>query len=225
MSPPLNNSLVVDDSANTPPSPPGPLWQHLNAAVHREPIASVVHALYWIVVLTMITPMATMFLCVQAVYAIVVWALGLSADHNTYHPQKQPNKNGASIEMAIVITGCDSGFGQELALQAAHAGFVVFAGCLSATSFDQFATTDIIPIVMNVTKDDDVREAVERVQKWTQAPDKKMRVLHALCNNAGILVPGFVDWNDLSAVQKTMDGTFIAVRGVAVCRLLGVLVS
>lgn len=188
--------------------PPGPLLQKLNALLHQEPIASVAHALYWIFALTVMTPMATIFLCAQAVYAVLVWTLGLTGE-DKYHPRALSSEK----ELAVVITGCDTGFGKELALIAANAGFVVFAGCLSKDSFAQFKDTTIIPIVMDVTKDADVQATVEAVEKWIAAKKDKSRVLHALCNNAGILISGFVDWHDLSAVQKTMDGKLNAAVG------------
>ena len=197
-------------------SPPGPLVQKVNAALHREPLASVAHAIYWIFALTVVTPTASMFLCLQAVYAVVAWALQWTGV-DAHHPQKGGAKKK---EMAIVITGCDSGFGKELALVASNAGFVVFAGCLSKDSFAQFKETTVIPLVMDVTKDKDVEAAVQAVQNWIIAKDSNKnesssRVLHALCNNAGILLPGFVDWNDLSSIQKTMDGTLLETLRVA----------
>ena len=192
-------------------TPPGPQLQYVNALLHQEPLASVAHAVYWIFVLTVVTPVATIFLCVQAVVAPLVWVLGLTGQ-DAYNPKKN---NSLNKELAVVITGCDTGFGKELALLASNAGFVVFAGCLSSDTFQQFKETTIIPIVMDVTKDSDVQAAAQKVQEWIAKESGKSRVLHALCNNAGILVTGFVDWNDLSAVQKTMDGMFLSfIAGV-----------
>ncbi|KIH46717.1 hypothetical protein ANCDUO_23228 [Ancylostoma duodenale] len=41
---------------------------------------------------------------------------------------------------AVLITGCDSGFGRELALRCIAKGFTVFAGCL----------TEKVPLVLLV---------------------------------------------------------------------------
>ena len=39
-----------------------------------------------------------------------------------------------SEEQAVVVTGCDTGFGHDFALTLAEAGFTVFAGCLREES-------------------------------------------------------------------------------------------
>lgn len=173
----------------------------MNALLHQEPIASLAYAVFWISLLTVATPVASIFLMIQAVYNISLWALGWDGE-NKFDPSKHEER-----EFGVVITGCDSGFGKELALLASRAGFVVFAGCLSEASFEQFKGTQIVPMVMDVTKDTDVNDSVERVRKWIAgATPGRPRVLHALCNNAGMNVAGFVDWNELTATQKIMDG-------------------
>ena len=39
--------------------------------------------------------------------------------------------NNDDEELAVITTGCDSGFGQKLAFALAQKGYVIFAGCLS----------------------------------------------------------------------------------------------
>jgi len=186
--------------------PPGPWLQKLNALLHQEPLASIGSAIVWILILTLATPVASIFLVLQATYNVVLWVLGWNGQ-DAFNPSKHKER-----ELAVVITGCDSGFGKELALLASKAGFVVFAGCLSKASFHQFKGTTIIPIIMDVTKDSDVKDSVQTVRKWiASATPGRPRVLHALCNNAGMSVPGFIDWNELSVTQRIMDVNFFGM--------------
>ena len=198
---PTSNLLMSKSHDLKQVLPPGPWLQRLNALLHQEPFASLGYAIFWIFFLTVATPVASIFLVIQAVYNVGLWVLGWTGE-GRYDPSKHEES-----ELAVVITGCDSGFGKELALLSSKAGFVVFAGCLSKESFHQFKGTTIVPITMDVTKDSDVKDAVETVRKWiASATPGTPRVLHALCNNAGMSVVGFVDWNELSVTQRIMDG-------------------
>ena len=187
--------------------PPGPWLQKLNALLHKEPFASIASAIVWSFVFTVAMPVVPIFLLIQALYNVVLWAFGWTGE-GMHNPTKHKER-----ELAVVITGCDSGFGKELAFLASKEGFVVFAGCLSKESFHQFKGMSIVPIVMDVTKDSDVNESVEAVQKWiASATPGRPRLLHALCNNAGMSIPGFIDWNDVSMTQKIMDGMYVYVK-------------
>lgn len=116
----------------------------------------------------------------------------------------------------MVITGCDGGIGKEMALWAADAGYVVFAGCLEKQKCWEGLLPDrLFPMQMDVTNDEQVAEAVKTVEAWLknqkkEAKDeqKKKRVLHALINNAGVGTGGLVDWADLSDFQFCIDGRF-----------------
>jgi len=115
--------------------------------------------------------------------------------------------NHGDKELAVVFTGTDSGFGYKAALRAAEAGYVVFAGVLKKESLDSFKdNTNIFPLLMDVTKDEDIIKVVKTVQDWMQDESGKKRVLHALLNNAGICVFTNTDWTDLATMQKVMDG-------------------
>jgi 3-hydroxybutyrate dehydrogenase len=134
------------------------------------------------------------------VVKLVSWYKG----RDFYDPKRHPGK-----ELAVVVTGCDSGFGKEIALWAADAGFVVFAGCLKTESIREFADhANIHAMKMDVTCDQDVGQVVSKVKKWLyDKMAKKQRALHGLVNNAGIGIGFEVDWTDMSIYQKVMDGT------------------
>jgi len=129
---------------------------------------------------------------------------------NTYTPRKQKSK-----ELAVVVTGCDSGFGREIAIWAAEVGFIVFAGCLKKESLQQFVDHKRIhPIVMDVTSDKDVQSSVDQVRTWltdSVVAEQKHRVLHGLVCNAGILLGAELDLTELLTYQKVMDVNFFGM--------------
>lgn len=79
---------------------------------------------------------------------------------------------------AVFITGCDSGFGHQLACCLDRKGFVVFAGCLSpegagALSLKQHSSSNLKILKLDVTKDEDVQRAKKTVQE--NLPEKGER--------------------------------------------------
>ena len=132
-----------------------------------------------------------------------------------YDPKNQPQ-----YQLAILITGCDTGFGYELAILAATKyKYVVFAGCYDLkTMNEKFGTIpNILPFHLDVTNETSVQNSYTIVQNWVQ--EKKInnnnnqeigqqRILHALINNAGIGTLGEIDWCTLQDFQSQMDGTF-----------------
>ena len=190
---------------------PGRALQRMNAALHCEPVASLFHAFYWCVVLIVGTPVAIAVLSVRALVRVIGWFVV-----GNRKGACDPNHPEQTSEMALVITGCDGGFGRELALAAVDAGYVVFAGCLQKhKSWPGLLPDGLIPIQMDVTNDDQVSAAVETVKAWLTNKErnnangvpKKKRVLHALINNAGVGTGGLVDWADLADFQFCIDGT------------------
>lgn len=152
-------------------------------------------------------PVTVVSLVILTTIRVILIVSGNSGE-DAFDPRHHEDK-----QLAVVITGCDTGFGKELAILAAQLGFFVFAGCLKKESFQQFETLDdqqnIRPLRVDVTSDTDVKEMADQVKSWlADLKAKKKRVLHALVNNAGIGFGGDIDWFELEAFQKTMDGTF-----------------
>ena len=196
---------------------PGPAVQAINAALHREPIATIAYACIWCSTLLVGTPIAIVVLILRAVFRLLA-LYGWTKNNSTTAYDPKANPPTVDCEMAVVITGCDSGFGQELALAAADAGYTVFAGCLNASqSFTGALPHRIIPMAMDVTSDVQVNATVEIVQAWidhkesgtsdpVDAASKQKRVLHAVINNAGVGTFGLVDGSDISDYQHCMEG-------------------
>jgi NAD(P)-dependent dehydrogenase (short-subunit alcohol dehydrogenase family) len=204
---------------------PGPLLQQINAALHREPIASIAYGCFWSLFLMFTTPLAVLVLHVQILYRLLFGRVGA----NTYDPQSNPD-----YDMAVVITGCDSGFGKELAIWATEAGYTVFAGCLDANKCKDLAelpgSERLVVVQMDVTSDEQVTAAAKTVEEWLQhnmsavgllhseeQKKKKKRVLHALVNNAGVGRGGYIDWTrDLAIEKYCMDVNYLGM--VRCCR-------
>jgi hypothetical protein len=191
--------------------PPGPVLQYINVQLHIEPLSTVVYTIYWSSLLTLSLPLSVAVLTFRCIRKLV--RSQESQGFNYYDPSKY-QQDSKPCELAVFITGCDTGFGKEIAQLAASKGFVVFAACLQTESFAQFKNVDnVIPLQVDVTNNDQVCQAAQRVKDWIQAGEKetkgKKRVLHAILNNAGIGICGPVDWLDLAAFQKVMDGKYL----------------
>jgi NAD(P)-dependent dehydrogenase (short-subunit alcohol dehydrogenase family) len=182
-----------------------PWLQKTNARLHQEPLSSLAYALFWIFVLVWSVPIAVAVLFVRLLYqSFGYWFTGAAEEYDPKNAKHQGS------ELALVITGCDSGFGKEIAVLAAEAGFVVFAGFLNREeSLEQFRLLpNVISLQMDVTKDEEVANAVTTVQAWIDDEKKKRRVLHALICNAGVGNGFFVDLTDLSIFQEVMNVNF-----------------
>ncbi|XP_026141069.1 D-beta-hydroxybutyrate dehydrogenase, mitochondrial isoform X1 [Carassius auratus] len=124
-------------------------------------------------------------------------------------------ENGLSdvFGRAVLITGCDSGFGHHLAKKLDCMGFTVFAGCLcpegpGAQSLVEKGSDRMKVLQLDVTKDDDVSLAKDFVQ--ANLPEKG---LYAVVNNAGICDWGETEWSTAMDFQKMADvNLFGAIR-------------
>ena len=67
----------------------------------------------------------------------------------------------------VFITGCDTGFGRELALRLDSRGVPVWAGCLTpggATELQEAASGKLQTVAVDVTKTQSVRDAFEYIR-------------------------------------------------------------
>lgn len=116
----------------------------------------------------------------------------------------------------VVITGCDTGFGQLLALKLAHAGMTVFAGCLTDAGLralqqtaESQPTWKLHVFALDVTNVESVERFYSHVEK--ALPDKQAGVW-ALVNNAGVLRGGNLETQPLSAWTLQLN---VNVFGIA----------
>jgi len=81
------------------------------------------------------------------------------------------------MNKAILVTGCDSGIGHELAKHLDSIGFYVFAACLDTSSEGaqrlRIEASPCLRLVnMDVTNEDHVRHALDMSQKTCQQDNK-----------------------------------------------------
>ncbi|XP_077493312.1 dehydrogenase/reductase SDR family member 9-like [Amblyomma americanum] len=104
---------------------------------------------------------------------------------------------------AVLVTGCDTGFGHHAAKRFAQDGFTVFAGCLNAASdgAKELATRANVHVLqLDITSDDQVYKALDEVKKSLGSND-----LWAVLANAGVTGMGLVEWNSIERVKHIFE--------------------
>ncbi|TRY92794.1 hypothetical protein DNTS_024865 [Danionella cerebrum] len=116
-------------------------------------------------------------------------------------------------EKYVLITGCDSGFGNLAARQLDRRGFHVIAACLTETGAEKLQSTTsdrCQTILLNVTDSSSINRAVDHVRRVTGD-----RGLWGLVNNAGISVPiGPIEWMQMEDFRKVLDVNLMGVIDV-----------
>ncbi|KAG8443866.1 hypothetical protein GDO86_009163 [Hymenochirus boettgeri] len=107
---------------------------------------------------------------------------------------------------AVLITGCDSGFGNLLARRLLDMGFHVFAACLfpdgeGAQSLKSHGSPGQLYILrLDVTSDKEMAEVKIFVEE--HLPEKG---LWGIVNNAGISMWGITEWFSIDKYQQIVD--------------------
>ena len=220
-----SSSAAEELLATTTVSPPGPVLQYLNKLVHIPPFSFLFYGLYWSIFLTLLSPLAGLALIFITLYKLVRYILllpfGLEEGRKiqpSEHGTRNESEGGVGmVRYGVVISGCDSGFGCDLAYELARRRFVVFAGCLAHESMKQYEDMDnIIPMKMDVTKQGELNSSVGTVMNWLAEATVKgeRRYLHAVVNNAGVGNGGRTDWligNIKSSYGMNMDVNYFGM--------------
>lgn len=111
-----------------------------------------------------------------------------------------------NINKTILITGCDSGFGKLLVENATNNGFTVIAACYTYVGSQQFLNNDKVHIVI---ADLSLQDGIQKIVDFTK-DTIKTDGLYAIVNNAGICLPGNIDWLSEQSYKLTMDINFHA---------------
>lgn len=186
----------------------------INRILHTEPFDSLFYGLYWSLVFIFGFP-------IIGVGYFIYTVLKGESKKETIHSflSKKNTKDELKYELGVFITGCDSGFGKNLAqkLSRRSSNYTVFAGCLTDQGMEEFSKDHdasvgrIIPLKVDVTKDSDLKDVADLISKWLSNPQNEekstQRYLHAICCNAGIGTCAPIDWTDISIFQRIMDGT------------------
>ncbi|XP_066097074.1 D-beta-hydroxybutyrate dehydrogenase, mitochondrial isoform X2 [Saccopteryx bilineata] len=110
---------------------------------------------------------------------------------------------------AVLVTGCDSGFGFSLAKHLHSKGFLVFAGCLmkdkgdvGVKELDSLKSDRLRTVQLNVCKSEEVEKVVEVVRSSLEDPEKG---LWGLVNNAGISTFGEVEFTSMETYKEVAE--------------------
>ncbi|KAI4546362.1 hypothetical protein MG293_002917 [Ovis ammon polii] len=118
----------------------------------------------------------------------------------------------------VFITGCDSGFGNQLARQLDLRGLKILAGCLTEQGAEQLRnqTSDRLQtVILDVTKTESIAAATEWVKE--RVGD---RGLWGLVNNAGIFHShGYAEWVKIETYRDTLRVNLIGVIEVTLSML------
>lgn len=107
----------------------------------------------------------------------------------------------------VLITGCDTGFGNAFAMRLDAMGFTVFAGCLNPESegakrLKEEASGQIHVLKMDINSDADVKS----VQDYVNETHKSSGCgLWALVNNAGVNFLGDIDFCTMDMYHRIMN--------------------
>lgn len=106
----------------------------------------------------------------------------------------------------ILITGASSGMGEATAILLAKSGYKVFAGVRSQTAIDKFDKlnlTNLYPIILDVTKSEEINNAFNLVKEVTGEIG-----LLALINNAGNIYSVATEYYEEDKARLLLDTHF-----------------
>lgn len=90
----------------------------------------------------------------------------------------------------VLISGASAGMGRETAIFLEKNGFIVYAGSRTPEKLNDIKTTNLIPINLDITKQSNIKTAIEQIKKEHTSID-------ILINNAGYgLVSTIEDFNE-----------------------------
>ncbi|KIL37437.1 hypothetical protein SD71_01940 [Cohnella kolymensis] len=118
-------------------------------------------------------------------------------------------------EKVALVTGASSGFGLLTSILLAEKGWVVYAGVrdmaraeeLMSTARDGGVHNKVRPVLLDVTKQEQIHEAVNRVMEQSGQID-------ALLNNAGYAAGGFAEEIPLSLWREQFETNFFGAVAV-----------
>uniref|UniRef100_A0A0B6Z2G0 Uncharacterized protein n=1 Tax=Arion vulgaris TaxID=1028688 RepID=A0A0B6Z2G0_9EUPU len=119
-----------------------------------------------------------------------------------------------NIDLYVLITGCDTGFGNRCAQRLDKLGFHVFAACYTvakAKELSESCSRNLVTIQLDVTDEYAVKETLKTVKK--HLPEGKG--IWAVINNAGIMgVTGPCEWLQKSDYEATIQVNFLGMVSV-----------
>ena len=111
-----------------------------------------------------------------------------------------------SLRGSVVISGASTGIGAACALHLDQLGFTVFAGVrrmVDAQSLQAKSTSRLVPILLDVTKQDSIQAARESVA--ARLSSSGLSGLSGLVNNAGFALVGPLELLPISELRRQLE--------------------
>jgi NADP-dependent 3-hydroxy acid dehydrogenase YdfG len=119
----------------------------------------------------------------------------------------------------VVITGCDSGFGQLTVNLLQPLGYIIVATCLTKGGMKQYKDMEnVYPVQFDITKDVNI-EALKKVVEKLASKGSGLK-LWALVNNAGIAPIGHFDILKSTTYRQVMDINYFGIINLTVFLLV-----
>ncbi|XP_067310833.1 retinol dehydrogenase 16 [Pseudorasbora parva] len=185
----------------------------VNSNAYKEGVVSLSSYFPMKPVLLGVTALLIPYNCLGDHHIFIYFGLVICFMLLAYAAHQAGNGLSDGVGRAVLITGCDSGFGHHLAKKLDSMGFTVFAGCLrpegpGAQSLAEEGSVRMKVLQLDVTKEEHVSLAKDFVE--ANLPEKG---LYAVVNNAGISDWGETEWSTAEDFQKMADvNLFGAIR-------------
>ncbi|KAG7161490.1 D-beta-hydroxybutyrate dehydrogenase-like 6 [Homarus americanus] len=118
---------------------------------------------------------------------------------------------------AVLVTGCDSGFGHATALHLDKLGFRVFAGCQFAKAggegslrLKREGSERLHVLQIDLTSSEELTQAFEEVKRIL--PEGEM--FWGLVNNAGIARKGAVEWSPMEYYRQAAEVNYFGTIAI-----------
>ena len=119
--------------------------------------------------------------------------------------------------LRVLITGCDTGLGHDLALHLSSLSLEVYAGCLTSDAVDALSALKqpaLHPLQLDITSDASVHQALTQL-----TPSLLPHGLDALINNAGIYNSFISELTPMSVYERSLAVNFLGAVRVTVAFL------
>ncbi len=127
-----------------------------------------------------------------------------------------PSATASTRRNPVLITGASTGIGRSTALHLAAQGYTVFAGvrreadgAALIAAAPAASGARIVPVLLDVTRDDHIRDALARIEAHT--PDG----LYALINNAGFNLNGAFEYTTEADARALMDTNVVGLAALS----------
>ncbi len=113
-------------------------------------------------------------------------------------PQRERTKVEGTSPKTALVTGASSGMGKEIARRLIKDGYKVYVTARSETSLDELTRLGARPIAMDITRDDEICVAVDRILSESGGVD-------VLVNNAGFGLYGPIEEVGLNLARYQLE--------------------